>query len=138
MVRQISVFMENRAGRLADICEVIADADANIRGFVISDTAQFGIVRFVLSHTDAAITALKEAGFTVTESPVLVLDLSADRPGGLAAVLKAVSEAGVNVEYAYSLVERFLALSVENIDSAEERVQNIGIPLLAQADIDAL
>ena len=138
MVRQISVFMENKAGRLADICEVVASANANIRGFVISDTAQFGIVRFVLSNTDAASAALSEAGFTVAESSVLVLDLSADRPGGLAAVLKEVSDAGVNVEYAYSLVERFLAISVADVDNATKRVHNIGIPLLAQADIDAL
>ena len=138
MVRQVSVFMENRAGRLADICEVVASAGANIRGFVISDTAQFGIVRFVLSNTDGALEALRSAGFTVTESPVLVLDLSEDRPGGLAAVLKAVSDVGVNVEYAYSLVERFLAISVEDIDSAQKRIQTIEIPLLAQANIDAL
>jgi len=130
--------MENKAGRLADICEVIANAGANIRGFVISDTAQFGIVRFVLSGTDAAAAALRSADFTVTESEVLVLDLSEDRPGGLAAVLKEVSDAGVNVEYAYSLVEHFLSLSVTDIDSAAKLVQDIPIPLLAQADIDAL
>jgi hypothetical protein len=138
MVGQISVFMENKAGRLAEICDVIASANSNIRGFVINDTQQFGIVRFVLSNAGAAMDALSMKGFTITESKVLVLDLSSDRPGGLARVLSEINASGVNIEYAYSLVDRLLAIAVDDLHGAEEKIRGLNIDLLTQDDIDAL
>ncbi|MDR1412374.1 MAG: ACT domain-containing protein [Actinomycetes bacterium] len=137
-VQQLSVFMENKAGRLADITETVAAAGANIRGFVISDTVGFGIVRFILNGTVAAMDALTQKGFTTSVDEVLVVDLSVDRPGGLAAVLRDISDTGVNVEYAYSLVERYLAISVADVDRACKLLQDSSIPVLTQADIDAL
>ncbi|MDR1776174.1 MAG: ACT domain-containing protein [Actinomycetes bacterium] len=137
-VRQLSVFMENKAGRLADITAAVATAGSNIRGFVVSDTAEFGIIRFVLSRFDEGVAALRNAGFTTAESEVIVIDLSEDRPGRLAAVLRELSDVGVNVEYAYSLVDRLLAISVADANSAEKLIAQRNIRVLSQADIDSL
>jgi hypothetical protein len=137
-VRQLSIFMENKAGRITEITETLANAGTNIRGFVVSDTAQFGIVRVIVDNTDVGLKALTDAGFTVSVNDVLVVDLADDHPGILSAVLKDISAAGVNVEYAYSLVSRLLAISAEDVDTAQKLLQDSSITLLAEADIEAL
>jgi hypothetical protein len=102
---QISVFLENKAGRLADATAAIADAGVNVRAISIADTADFGILRVIVDRPDAALAALSQAGFTTRNADVLSLEI-ADRPGALAAILKAFKEAGVNIEYLYASLEK--------------------------------
>jgi len=104
-VRQISVFLENRAGRLAEVTGALGGVGVNIRALSLADTADFGILRMIVDDTDAALSALAEAGFTVHETSVVAVEV-ADEPGGLARVVSTLDNAGVNVEYMYAFVEK--------------------------------
>jgi len=128
---QLSVFIENKAGRITEVTDALAKAGLNIRGLAVSDTADFGIVRVIVNDPIAGKAALERAGFTVRETPVLVINLADDRPGGLATVLKTVSDAGVNVEYIYSLVSTYLALNVADVDAAKALLKNTNIDLVS-------
>ena len=100
-VKQLSVFIENRSGRLGAACDALAGKDINILALSLADTADFGILRLIVTDAEAGRRALKDAGFTVVVNDVLAVEV-ADRPGGLAALLAALRERQVNVEYMYA------------------------------------
>ncbi|HOW96157.1 MAG TPA: ACT domain-containing protein [Kiritimatiellia bacterium] len=104
-VRQLSIFMENRAGRLAEIMQSLGDAGINIRALSLADTSDFGILRLIVSQVDKALEVLRKAGHTVSLTDVVAVEVP-DHPGGLASVLTPLREAGVNVEYMYAFVEK--------------------------------
>lgn len=133
-VRQLSVFIENKAGRLSEVTELLGGAGINIRGFAVSDTAEYGILRLVVDKPDGALSVLKEAGFTVKPSEVICIDLP-DRPGGLAEVLRIVADAGVNIEYVYSLVATYVVLNVADVDRAVGLLADQPVRLVAQEEI---
>lgn len=133
-VQQLSVFIENRAGRLSEVSEVLGAAGVNIRGFSVSDTAGFGIVRVVVDDPERGREALHGAGFATKTSDVLCIDLP-DQPGGLASVLRVVSDAGVNIEYVYSLISTFVVINVADIDQAVSLLENQPVVLVSQEEI---
>ena len=133
-VRQLSVFIENKAGRVSEITELLGRSGVNIRGFSVSDTVEYGILRLVVDIPDKARDVLREAGFTVREDEVICVDLP-DQPGGLAGVLKVVSEAGVNIEYIYSLVSTYVVLNVGDTDRALELLKDKPVRLVSQEEI---
>ena len=133
-VRQLSVFVENKAGRVSEVSDVLGAAGVNIRGFSVSDTADYGIVRVVVDDPEAGRKALVAAGFTVKASDVLCLDLP-DEPGGLARVLTMVSDAGVNIEYVYSLISTFVVINVADIDRAVSLLKDAPVELISQETI---
>jgi hypothetical protein len=104
MIEQLSVFLENRPGRMAEMARVLGRAGNNMRAFVVADTAEYGVARVIVDRPGSAKQALEDAGFSVSITRVIAVEVP-DRPGGLAAVLDALEEAGVNVEYAYCFVE---------------------------------
>ena len=116
-VVQLSVFIANEAGRVSEVTNVLGDANVDIRGFSVSDTADYGILRLIVDNPDVAAPALRDAGFTVKENDVIVVDLP-DHPGGLAGVLRIVAQAGVNIEYVYSLIGTYVVLNVVDADRA--------------------
>lgn len=109
-VKQISVFLENRSGRLSEVTRVLGNKGLNIRALSLADTSDFGILRMIIDHPADAYMALKEQHYTVQETEVIALEV-ADQPGGLAGVLELLSQNGINVEYLYAFPERD---SVEN------------------------
>lgn len=133
-VMQLSVFIENKAGRVSEVSDVLGSAGVNIRGFSVSDTADYGIVRLVVDNPDAGRKALADAGFTVKESAVVCIDLP-DQPGGLANVLKIVSDAGVNIEYVYSLIGTYVVINVADVDKAAIMLADKPVTLVTQEDI---
>jgi hypothetical protein len=133
-VKQLSVFIENKAGRVSEITEVLGQAGVNIRGFSVSDTADYGIVRLIVDSPDAATRALHDAGFTVKEGDVICVHLP-DQPGGLAGVLKVISEAGVNIEYVYSLISTFVVVNVADVDRALQLLRDQPVQLVSQEEI---
>lgn len=133
-VRQLSVFIENKAGRVSEITDILGQHEINIRGFSVSDTADFGIVRLIVDDPESGLKALQDAGFTVKASDVLCLNLP-DHPGGLAGVLKVVSGAGVNIEYVYSLISTYVVINVADIDRAVSLLQGQPVELISQEDI---
>lgn len=136
-VKQLSVFIENKAGRVSEVTSILGEAGINIRGFSVSDTADFGILRTIVDQPDEAAALLKDRGFTVKESDVICVELP-DRPGGLAGVLRVVAEAGVNVEYVYSLISTYVVLNVSDPDRALELLEGRPVKLVSQEEIAKL
>ncbi|MBI4977361.1 MAG: amino acid-binding protein [Spirochaetes bacterium] len=100
-VKQLSVFVENKSGRLYDVAMALGKAGVNIRALSLADTLDFGVIRLIVDKVDVAVDTLKKAGFTVSETEVLAL-LVKDAPGGLADVLGAFSKNGIDIEYMYA------------------------------------
>lgn len=103
MIDQLSVFLENRAGRLADMTRVLGDAGFNLRALSVADTAEFGVARIIVDRPYAARELLQDAGFSVTVTPVIAVRIP-DRPGGISDALAVLVRADVNVGYAYAFV----------------------------------
>ena len=122
---QISVFLENRPGRLLQLLQVFARANVNLQALSVADTADFGIVRVMVDDVPAAVQAIQQAGLTAATTEVLRVEVP-DEPGGLAkAVIEPLAEAGVNVEYVYAYSERagdkaVVVLKVDDLNKAEE------------------
>jgi hypothetical protein len=135
-VRQLSVFIANESGRVSEVTGVLGGAGINIRGFSVSDTADYGILRLVVDRPEEAYVLLKEARFTVKELDVVCIDLP-DVPGGLASALKIVSEAGVNIEYVYSLIGTYVVFNVADVDRAMTLLEGRPVRLVSQEEIAA-
>lgn len=123
-IKQVSVFVGNEPGRLVDMLRPLAENDINIHALSVAETADFGIMRMVVSDTDRAVRALHDARFTVRVNDVITFDM-ANTPGGL---LKAVAEplfqAGINIEYFYAFVgneqgKATVVLKVSDLERAE-------------------
>ncbi len=141
-VEQIAVFLENKSGRLADISSVLAENNINIRALSVADTVDFGILRLIVDKVDEAKKVLKENGFTVGKTNVIAVEV-ADQTGGLAAVLKTVEAAGLNVEYMYAFVNKsgenaILIFRFDDMDKAIAELQKAQFTLLSDAQISAL
>jgi hypothetical protein len=104
-VEQISVFLENRAGRLAEVSAILAEAGVNIRALSLADTSDFGVLRLIVNNNEKAMETLKNAGFTVGKTNVLAVEVE-DRPGGLHKILDVLYKSGINVEYMYAFVQQ--------------------------------
>lgn len=104
-VEQISIFIENKSGRLAEVTTILGFAGVNIRALSLADTSDFGILRLIVNDRDKAITALKGKGFTVSKTEVVAVEVP-DQPGGLASILHVLDKDSINVEYMYAFVER--------------------------------
>ena len=139
MAKQISVFLENKEGRLAHVTRVLGEAKIDIRALSIADTAEFGILRLIVNEPQRAYEILKEAHFTVSETEVLVVKIP-DTPGGLAAVLDKMNEEKVNIEYLYAFLgsERNQAqviFKTENIEQTREALQKKNIEFLKDEEL---
>jgi len=101
VIQQLSIFLENRSGRLTELTETLAAADVNLSAMSVADTAEYGIVRAVVSDPEKARRILKEKGFSVSLTDVLCLS-TPNTPGSLSRALRILSDAGVSVEYLYA------------------------------------
>ena len=104
-VNQISVFIENKSGRIAEVTRVLAEADINMRAMSIADTADFGILRIIVDNYEKAAKVLEENHFTTRVTKVLGIEVS-DEPGGLYKIMRLFQETGVNIEYLYATLEQ--------------------------------
>lgn len=104
-VEQISIFLENKSGRLAEVTKILGEGGINIRALSLADTSDFGILRLIVNNTEKAKDILKKHNFTVGKTEVIALEVS-DRPGGLAHILDILGKKDINVEYMYAFVER--------------------------------
>jgi len=104
MIEQLSVFLENSTGRLAQLTRALGDADIDMHALMVADTEEFGVVRIICDRPHDARDLLGGLGFGVSVTPVTAVEVP-DRPGGLADVLEALGAGGVNVEYAYCYVK---------------------------------
>jgi hypothetical protein len=123
-IKQISVFLENRKGRLFEICSMLGNAGINIRALTIAETESFGVLRMVVDKPVEAMDLFRKNKVTANQTDVVAAEVP-DTPGGLAQVLKTLSEHDVNVEYMYGFVEKNSenALLVFRFDNPERAAQ---------------
>jgi len=141
-VEQISIFLENKSGRLADVAEVLAKAGINIRALSLADTTDFGILRLIVNNTEKAKQVLKDNGFTVGKTEVIAVEVP-DRPGGLGHILTVMKEQGINVEYMYAFVQRsggnaVIIFRFDEIEKAIAALQKSGVVILKGEEVYAL
>jgi len=141
-ITQISVFLENRSGRLYDVCMLLGENGINIRALNVAETESFGVLRMVVSDSAAAVKALKDGGFVANITEVVAVEVS-DKPGGLAVILKALSDEDIDVEYMYGFVEKetnkaLMVFRFENIDEAVEVLNNNEIKIATKEEIEGL
>ena len=102
MVYQISVFLENRAGQIAEITKTLAENGVDLRAMSIAETTDYGILRIIVDDAQKATAILMQHGYLMSMTPVLVVAVS-DQPGGIAPVLETLAEGNIDIEYMYSL-----------------------------------
>ncbi len=133
-VEQISVFLENKAGRLAEVTRILSEAEVNIRALSLADTSDFGILRLIVDDNNKAKEALKQNGFTVGKTDVVAVEVE-DRPGGLHKILNSLFSANVNVEYMYAFVQQsgsnaVIIFRFDNLDEAVRVLQANGVTVI--------
>jgi len=141
-ITQISVFLENRKGRLYEVCSLLGRNEINIRALTVAETESFGVLRIVVDKSEAAIAVLRDNGFVANFTDVVAIEVG-DRPGGLASELKILSENDVNIEYMYGFVEKFsdqalLVFRFENADLAQEILAKHSISVVTAKEIEGL
>ena len=132
-VKQISVFLENKPGRLNRMTQVLADKGIDVRAISLAETKDFGIVRLIADDVIEATNVLKEADFIASLTPVLVYNVP-DTPGGLNKLLQAFSDANVNLEYMYA-APQYMVFRVADTKESEAALAAKGFRSLTQEDL---
>lgn len=130
IIKQISIFVENKPGRLAEITEIIAKNNINIRALSVADTTHFGILRIIVDNPEEVERVLRDAGLTVSITSVITACIH-DRPGGLAEVLKLLSTRDIQIEYMYAFIaksenEAYVVMRIEAEDAAVKLLHENG------------
>ncbi|NMA96478.1 MAG: acetolactate synthase [Clostridiales bacterium] len=139
LVEQISVFVENKKGRLAGITDVLAKNEVDICAISIADTTNFGILRMIVDSPKLAVETLKDAGYTVSTTQVIAVELE-DKPGGLNAILTILKDNDIGIEYLYSFVKRpaknaLILFRVEETDRALQVLKRANVKIVSQNNI---
>ena len=139
LLKQISVFVENRQGAIKDITEVLSNAGVNIRAISIADTTDYGVIRLIVDKRKLALSALRENNMTVKETDVVGLIVD-DAPGGFNGALAVLSANGVMVEYCYGFVTPIgnnatIILKCDNQEKANECLETNGFELITAEDV---
>ncbi len=127
-VKQITVFLENQTGRLAEVTRILKDENINLQGFSTTEARDYGILRLVVSDTGKARKALKDAGFTTHIADVICVEVE-DKPGELNKILAVLAKDNINIDYIYVISGTRIVLSVTNLSKAEEVLTSNGVKL---------
>ena len=138
-MKQISVFLENKEGKLRSILKILGDANINLLALSIADTSKYGILRLIVSDNNLAIEKLNEANFTVREDEVAILEIP-DKPNGLNSILEILEEVNINLEYIYAfstnkLDEATTVMKFEDLDNAISLLEEKGAKILKEEDL---
>ena len=142
MATQISVFIENKEGRIKKAIDTLAKASVNIRALSVGDTTKYGILRLIVSDNEAATKALEDDGFIVKESEVVVVAVP-DKPNGLNSTLAILDDADINLEYIYAFVssqpdEAIVAMKVEDTENAIKVFEENDAKILNKEDLEKI
>ena len=142
MAHQISVFVENKPGRIERVTEIMAKANVNIRAFTVMGTYEYGVMKFLVDKPDNALEALKAQGISANKREIIAIPMD-DRPGGLNRVAKIFGQRKVNIEDAYGFViedkkRAVMVVDVEKIAEAEKILKEEGIATLTDEEIYSL
>ncbi len=138
-VKQISVFIENSPGKLADFTRLLGESGIDLVSLSIADTTNFGILRGIVADYQRAVAIIEQAGYTACITDVLAVTVP-DRPGGLADILQLLSDAGIAIEYLYSFVRHkgnnaLIVFRVQQIDEAQDILRAHNVHFLTQEEI---
>ena len=138
-IKQLSVFVENKFGRVSDICNVLAEHHINMSALSIADTSEFGVARIIVDKPDEAKAVLSESGVIVKVTEVIGVAID-DKPGGLAAILALLKEGGVSVEYLYAFLPKakehaMVVMKVNDAEIAQNIFRMNGISTADMRDI---
>ncbi len=138
IIKQLSIFVENKRGRLAEITKAIAEADVDIRALSIADTTDFGILRLIVNKPEEAAIALKEKGITVSVTNVIAVGFD-DKPGAFSVPMQILADNGIDVEYMYAFITRrsekaYVILRVADNDAAAKVLTDNGVEILSEAE----
>jgi len=131
---QISVFMDNKHGRLSTITGALAQANINIFGFCVVDSEDFGIIRLVVDDTKKAVDALHKAQLAVSSTPVLLVEVK-DMPGGAKDVFDIFAKREICIDYSYGVRSAVIAFGIEDVDTAAKILMEEDIKLLSLDDL---
>jgi len=135
VIKQISIFSENRPGRLASIAHALGEEKVNILAFSIAEANGFGVVRALVDHPEKAFEKLSSLGFNVAFTDVIAVQMK-DKPGGLYEIAKVLGDAGVNIEYSYAYSGKdaaVLILRVDQVDDAIDKILKSGATLIERS-----
>lgn len=141
-IRQLTVFVENRQGALAEVTSELASHNVDLRALSMADTQEFGVLRLIVKDVDGALAVLRESGHIVNITPVTAVKIS-DAPGRLAQALAVLNEKGINIEYLYAFLTRtekhaYVVLRVEDNDGAKDALTEAGFKLVQESDLQKL
>ncbi|MBR5866415.1 MAG: amino acid-binding protein [Spirochaetaceae bacterium] len=129
-IKQISIFLENTTGRIADVTKILKDNEVNLRAIMIADTADFGILRIITDDSEKALKVLKDANFTTRTTDVLAVSIS-DKVGALYDVMSLFQNNGINIEYLYASLEKtdsaIIIFKVEDADKGLVVIEENGL-----------
>lgn len=137
IIKQLSVFLENRSGRLAELTEVLGEAGINLSALSIAETSDFGIIRMIVSEPEKGLKILKEKKFSVNLTNVICL-YTPNQPGALAKALRILSDAGISVEYMYAFAiedDAFVVIRTEKLDETIEVLHEHEMELLQASQL---
>ncbi len=139
LIKQISIFVENKPGRLSAVTKLLAENNIDIRALSVADTKDFGILRLIVNKPDETCEALKKAGWTVSLTNVIAIGIT-DAPGGLAGVVECLYAANISVEYMYAFISKsenqaYVILRVDNNDRAIEALAENNFTLLKASEV---
>lgn len=139
LIKQISIFVENKPGRLSAITKLLSDNEIDIRALSVADTKDFGILRLIVNNPDKACEVLKEADCTVSLTNVIAIGIH-DKPGGLAVAMECLYAANISVEYMYAFISKsedqaYVILRVENNDKAVEALKENNFTILKAEEV---
>jgi len=142
IIKQLSIFLENKTGRVCDIATILGENNINIRALSLADTSDFGIMRLIVDKPDAALKKLKESGFSVAITSVAAIEIP-DVPGGLASVMKTIDDGGFNIEYMYAFVEKshdnaILIMRFEDVENVVGKLREKGVKVLKEKEVLSL
>jgi hypothetical protein len=141
-VKQVSVFLENKRGRLAEVTSILSSQGIDIRALALADTADFGVLRIIVSDTEKCLSALRDRGFVAQATDVIAVEIP-DRPGGLHSILKILERSGINIEYMYAFVEKkgdnaIVIFKIDDPNRAAGALQKDGAAFLSEEDLRSL
>jgi hypothetical protein len=137
LIKQLSVFLEDRSGRLTELTRILAENDVNITALSVAETADYGIVRLVVGRPELAKEALEKAGFSIGLTDVVCVNMP-DKPGSLYRILQLLTDEKINIDYMYAFSNNAVALAViraANVAQVIEVLQQHRLQLLSQSDI---
>lgn len=139
LVKQISIFLENKSGRLADVTRILGKNNIDISALSIADTTEFGVLRLIVNDPEKAEKVLKEEGFSVGSTSVIAIGVE-DKPGGLSVALEILEKAGIGIEYMYAFVgkaenQALVILRVEDTDKATSVLKENNIRVLTSEQV---